>query len=62
MTYPTQKDTINSGKNAAAFSGEKKKEGRKEEFMLKGEVWRADPADPAYESDSKETSWSTPEL
>lgn len=56
MPYPTQKDTINSGKNAAAtFSGGKKQKGGKEGFMIKGEASKADPADPERASDSKET-------
>lgn len=56
MPYPTQKDTINSGKNAATFSGGKKQKGGKEGFMIKGEASKADPADPECASDSKETS------
>lgn len=63
MPYPTQKDTINSGKNAATFSGGKKNQkGGKEGFMLKGEEWKADPADPECVSDSKETPWAAPDI
>lgn len=58
MPYPTQKDTINSGKNAATFSGGKKQKGGKDGFMFKGEAWKADPVDPG----SKETSWAAPDI
>lgn len=62
MPYPTQKDTINLEKNAAAFSRENKKKEEEEEFVLKGELSRADPVDSEYEPDWKETSWSAPEI
>lgn len=56
MPYPTQKDTINSGKKAGTFSGGKNWRGGMEGFMFKGEARKADPADPEHVSDSKETS------